>query len=548
MRNRLVAGLLALTLAHPTYAQGWLEEDYNPNPADGDILLPAPCGGTIAFREVLTNQTDESGKGLFADQEVWMGWGGARSSAFREGEWKGYVSGGLVRDNHRAYLIGKYEVTAGQLRAVMECTDPAQWVSDIDDGLPATSITVLEAQQFAHRYTLWLYENHHDLLPETNDGAPFARLPTEAEWEFATRGGLTVSDTLRRNERFPMDGSIDDYAWHNATSSADGAVQFIGLKRPNPLGLYDVYGNVAELVMEAFRINKAGRMHGQAGAMTIKGGAFTDPAQTLRSGTRQEMPLYSTELPGKMVRRRDVGLRLVISGSAAGDTLRSEALATGWPQLTEADDSTDEAPLDGLRQIADETSDRELRNRVNRVTNQINSELQRREELEAAALDSLLLSSAVVTQRLRGIAQNIESLRNDLKAHHLRAQLRDTDLPADASESDRIARENQELTVRRYENQLSEFGVFAEVYADALLTSLETYDRTRFVETARAKIDGLTRQGRQNLANSLAYFGVQIRDYDDSRAWDRSAVVLEMLQSSDAFTGEPEWYREAISR
>jgi formylglycine-generating enzyme required for sulfatase activity len=64
------------------------------------------------------------------------------------------------------------------------------------------------------------------------------RLPTEAEWEYACRAGTTGPHF------FGPDESLDDYAWHRV--NARGRTHPVGQKKPNPWGLYDIYGNVWE--------------------------------------------------------------------------------------------------------------------------------------------------------------------------------------------------------------------------------------------------------------------------------------------------------------
>lgn len=99
------------------------------------------------------------------------------------------------------------------------------------DGYPAISMTHYAAIMF----TKWL----------SAKTGHFYRLPTEAEWEYACRGG---SETVYYID--DSSESVDDYEWHRDNS--DGSYNRVGTKHPNPFGLYDMKGNIAEWTMDQY--------------------------------------------------------------------------------------------------------------------------------------------------------------------------------------------------------------------------------------------------------------------------------------------------------
>ncbi|MDA0752860.1 MAG: SUMF1/EgtB/PvdO family nonheme iron enzyme, partial [Verrucomicrobia bacterium] len=99
------------------------------------------------------------------------------------------------------------------------------------DGYPAISMT----QHAANKYCQWL----------SAKTGHFYRLPTEAEWEYACRAGTTTAFWWGDN---PDD--VEKYEWY--ADNADFKYQKVGTKKPNPWGLYDMHGNVAEWVLDAY--------------------------------------------------------------------------------------------------------------------------------------------------------------------------------------------------------------------------------------------------------------------------------------------------------
>ena len=121
------------------------------------------------------------------------------------------------------YYIGQTEVTQHLWKAVMGSGNNPSATKG--NNLPVTDITWDETQQFVER------------LSELT-GLRF-RLPTEAEWEYAARGGQ-----YSKGYTYAGSNDIDQVGWYNGNSS--NKTHAVGQKQPNELGIYDMTGNVWE--------------------------------------------------------------------------------------------------------------------------------------------------------------------------------------------------------------------------------------------------------------------------------------------------------------
>lgn len=120
-----------------------------------------------------------------------------------------------------SYQIGRYEVTQEQWEAVMGY-NPSR---NIGAKMPVENVSWNECQSFLQALNAKTGKNY--------------RLPTEAEWEFAARGG-------NQSHYYIYSGSddADAVAWHKGNSG--GTTHDVGTKQANELGLYDMSGNVFE--------------------------------------------------------------------------------------------------------------------------------------------------------------------------------------------------------------------------------------------------------------------------------------------------------------
>ena len=145
---------------------------------------------------------------------------------------------------------------------------------------PAVTITPYAARQ----YTKWLsgiLGNHY-------------RLPTEAEWEYAARAGTTTAWS------FGNDASeLEKHAW--TEDNGDNQTHAVGTKQPNPWGLYDMHGNVAEWTLDHYfpdayaklgsgpvDATSAVRWPTKVFPRVIRGGSWLEPAAMSRSAARHK--------------------------------------------------------------------------------------------------------------------------------------------------------------------------------------------------------------------------------------------------------------------
>lgn len=188
------------------------------------------------------------------------------------------------------YLLAECEVPQCLFLAVMGY-NPSQTV---DLFLPVQNVSMTTALRFIDSLRSWT-------------GFDF-RLPTEAEWEYAARGGRNAV-----NHRFSGSDTADLVGWFNDNS--DNTIHIIRTKLPNALGFYDMSGNVMEWCSDWYGTYPSNPQSNPQGPEkpdlvanqkhAVRGGAFNDYPFFLRTTARQ-FQFASYEGP-------DVGFRLALS-------------------------------------------------------------------------------------------------------------------------------------------------------------------------------------------------------------------------------------------
>lgn len=144
-----------------------------------------------------------------------------------------FVEGGTFRmgdnvdeKNHHlvkldSFHIGKYSVTQALWKAVMQGKNPSSFVGD---NRPIETVSWDDTQDFILKLNKQTGKNY--------------RLPTEAEWEWAARGGK-----YWKQFPFTYSGSnkLNEVAWYKENSHDE--TKPVGLKNPNLLGIHDITGN-----------------------------------------------------------------------------------------------------------------------------------------------------------------------------------------------------------------------------------------------------------------------------------------------------------------
>jgi formylglycine-generating enzyme required for sulfatase activity len=184
-----------------------------------------------------------------------------------------------------SFLIGRYEVTKGLWKVVME-NKPFEFTED--DYLPEVNVGVNHVENFLRELRMKTGKRWY--------------LPSDAEWEYAARGGK-----YSKGYRYSGSDNIDDVAWYGYDScvtmgqdsvrcygdgNSGGKAHPVGTKAPNELGIHDMTGNVEEWVDSHWRWDSDEMSHYDRPYRVYRGGSWFSGANDSRVSNRDKLDLY----------------------------------------------------------------------------------------------------------------------------------------------------------------------------------------------------------------------------------------------------------------
>nr|WP_185045896.1 SUMF1/EgtB/PvdO family nonheme iron enzyme [Pseudomonas brassicacearum] len=569
---KLLGAAMALSLASLAWADEGTDKLDNPKPLPDDVSLPLPCEGQMVFRYVYI-----LAQGTLDDREISLGYPFSEGEAgyqqsFISGYRRDFINGqftlkDLPKDWNTTitplmpktdaktplkpmlYFIGKYEVTARQYAQVMAQAqslasgEPAPACealqADLPQGmagrLPKVKLSKFEAERFSAVYSAWLMKYHKDLLPVSGRGTSaedgglgFVRLPTEVEWEFAARGGQAVSRQDLEGRLFPRrlegsesDGPLADWAVFNQVAGGTGQaarLMPIGTKLPNPIGLFDVVGNAAEMVQESFQLVHAGRRQGAYGGFVVKGGNYLEGEGTLFTGMRREYPLFAAD--GTEQSNETTGFRVAV-GALSAPRSRYKELFAQWQKegrlasLTDAIDDADD-PTKRLDSIIAASADPRLQAELGLVNEELKRNVSLIAQQREEAAGNLIQSSALVAETVNNYNIRLTNLQNSRQ------------VALDAKDE-----ASAQLFATAIDNGRSALDGAVAIYIDNLATGTRYTDAVIQAQFQRVK-EELERKPvlGKSLVTRATLFVRHVGDYRQQKRADPAAILKELLASS----------------
>nr|MDU9046047.1 SUMF1/EgtB/PvdO family nonheme iron enzyme [Candidatus Electrothrix aestuarii] len=410
----LVAALLLLLCSNPLAAQN----------APDTVTIKLPYDGPeMRFKAVHLGISE---KNFFASKKITLG-SREGSQSYKERLVDTMLSGSFIgkRKNGKSdwlYYLGETEVSRGQWNSIMRWMNRQKGKSLSAQGsdnplLPQTGATVAEIYRFIEGLNTWMLQEQSSRLPKLYNAKAFCRLPTEAEWAFAARGGIEVNKNVF-DRPHPYSEDLGKHEWHKGNSS--GTMRKCGsIELANPVGLKDMLGNVEELTVSLFSPEY---QQGRFGQFVIRGNNYSDFSGDFNVAHRTEFASHDQQ--GKLRHPSKVGFRLALSTSIAstgklGRELDKEfdnyvsSLALPKPGLTGHSSPAQQAE-DNCREYSKREADR-FKTDIEDKKSEI-SRLLRLRNKDQVALSEKEQNNLELQNRKKELEAQIHDLQKQLKA------------------------------------------------------------------------------------------------------------------------------------
>ena len=302
------------------------------------LKLPMPKGLSMTLVPVCVNASD----GLYSWKKIKLG---DPAGGFKEYPTTMALGGSFpIEENGKTmwcYYLAKYELSQQQYASIMTPDSPLPQIKKV---YPVTDVSWFDAIEFTNRYNQWLFANAKDKLPKFDSSYGFVRLPTEAEWEFAARGGALVSsDVFDQKTPYPV-SKLHQYEWFGGSTSSHYKLQPIGGLKPNILGLHDMLGNADEITMSLFQVEY---YQGRIGGFVIKGNNYITAKNKIRSSYRAEQPFYRVNKEGLLKPHAKVtlGFRPLLSALVFPSRKVQKGMSEEWDEYRDTLGATTPAAL-----------------------------------------------------------------------------------------------------------------------------------------------------------------------------------------------------------